>query len=81
MLKTCNLFLHSFILEFMSNKAFLLLPLLLFTSQCRNIDHTSNIELSKKQIRDTEKEFEALVEKKGIAEAFYYYAATEATMK
>lgn len=54
-----------------------IISILLFTSSCKN---KINKEEIKKEIYNTEKEFEKMAASKGVAEAFYYYADENATI-
>jgi ketosteroid isomerase-like protein len=53
----------------------------IFVYGCQKAIDTSLQEKSKKEILQTEKEFDAMVAAKGLAEAFSYYAADNGVVK
>jgi ketosteroid isomerase-like protein len=60
-------------------KAFLSIIILTITmASCQNTADQASLE---KEIFQTEKAFEKMASEKGIAEAFYYYAAEDAVIK
>ncbi|MBK7500463.1 MAG: hypothetical protein IPI19_15595 [Ignavibacteriales bacterium] len=60
-------------------KFFIVIPLIFLF--CVSCDHKSNKEQLKQEVLKAEKSFEKMCEEKGIAEAFYFFAADGAVIK
>lgn len=60
-------------------KFFIVIPLIFLF--CVSCDHKSNKEQLKQEVLKAEKSFEKMGEEKGIAEAFYFFAADGAVIK
>ena len=58
----------------------LLVVIGLFLNACASGDNKAGIETAKKEIIQTERDFEAMAREKGLSEAFSFYADSAATL-